>query len=81
VIRNKQKIKSFFEKYFNLIQKNHKKIADARESIEKLTKEKNITAASLRKFNKKANDLKTGILRILEKMFSAKFVINMPSLI
>lgn len=35
----------------------------------------------MRKYNKKANDLKIGIVKLLEKMFPAKFVINMPSLI
>jgi hypothetical protein len=81
LIRNKQKIKSFFEKYFNLIQKNQKKISDANEAIEKLTKEKSASSALLRRYNKKASDLKSSIVKLLEKMFSARFVINLPSLI
>lgn len=77
--RNKQKIVMNFERYFNVIKNNKRKIRETNETIEGLITDSKQKNDELRHLNRRMISLRNEIVTILEKNFKAKFNVNVPS--
>ena len=78
--RNKQKIKSNFEKFFNLIQKNNQKISFSKKKILDLKNEIISTRQEMVKSNQKSVMLRGKIADLMKEEFGKTFIISMPFL-
>lgn len=78
--RNKQKIVVAFERYFNVLENNRRKIRETTEAIEALVSESKQKNDELRQLNRRMIAIRNEIVAIMEKNFKAKFNINVPTI-
>ena len=78
--RHKQKIVVVFERYFNVIDSNRRKIRESKDAIENLNAESQQKNQELRKLNRRMITVRNEIVAMLEKNFKAKFNVNVPTI-